>query len=146
MVKKFFIYIQPCFGLFIFTPYVFTALFRFSHRFQRLHLFTYLIPMLLPYCPCFIFPVCVQTSTFIHVCYSSYYFLCFMFQTMSSHISFFMLTVPVFGLSYRFIISMPFNALTTPNTIVVWVHHNYLYSGGSFQGVLLDLHISYALL
>ena len=137
---------QPCFGLFIFILYAFTALFRFSHRFQRLHLFTYLIPMLLPYCPCFALSVCVQTSTFIHVCCGSYYFLCFIFQTMSSPVSLFMLTVPVSGLSYRFIFAMSFDVLSTPNIIEVWVHHHYLYSGGIFQGVLLDLHISYTLL
>ena len=131
--------------LFIFTFYIFTVLLQFSHRFQRLCLFAYLIPMLLPYCPCL---VCQFVSRLIPLYMSvlfSCYFFCLIFQTMSSYISFFMLTVPVSGLSYQFMFTMPFDVLTTPNTIVVWVHQTYLYSGGFFQGVLLDLHINYML-
>ena len=117
----------------------------FPTVFQLLHLFAYLVPMPLPRCSCFISPVYILPSTYMLV-YSFPPYHIYIFQTMSSYISFFKLTVPVFGLFHDLVFSVPFDALSNVNIITVLVHYNHLYLNGYFHGILLDFHVYYTLI
>jgi len=79
------------------------------------------------------------------LCIHSLRIIFYIFQTMSTYISFFKLTVLVSGLFHDFIFSVPFDAPNDVNIITVLVHYNHLYINGYFHGILLDFHVYYTL-